>query len=197
MHSLTCPEGYEGDFCQRCSNGLYGNPTYPGDSCNPCNCTSNGVRNANDHCHHETGKCGCKVNYEGRFCEKCAQGYGNRKEECPACVCSRLGSLSHICDRATGQCPCRHGVTGRFCDRCEEIHFRLWTGNGCSPCDCNSLGNEQKDLCDIQSGQCHCLHMLSVINVILVKLGGGTFSLGTDAKNVVAKKIFISTRIVI
>lgn len=62
------------------------------------------------------------------------------------CVCNYLGTVREDCDSAescrceaaTGQCRCLPGVVGQTCDRCAPHTWRLASGTGCEPCDCDT-----------------------------------------------------------
>ena len=55
-----------------------------------------------------------------------------------------LGTNSTIlhCDRNTGQCPCLNNVEGLRCDECAANHWKIASGIGCEPCDCDAIGAE-------------------------------------------------------
>lgn len=60
----------------RCADGYYGNPTVPGESCVPCNCSGNVDPLEVGHCDSVTGEClRCTGNTDGAHCERCAAGY--------------------------------------------------------------------------------------------------------------------------
>lgn len=153
----ACLKGYEGEFCERCSNGFYGNPAQPGDYCKPCLCSgvSEGVQE--DICDHLTGEClVCSKNTVGWNCDECVAGhYGNPLNgSCIPCECSNVGSIvTTSCNEDTGQCQCRENFGGRTCDKCLGNH-----GNpleGCPMCNCNLEGSVSRS-CDPISGQCVC-----------------------------------------
>ena len=57
--SLTCEcdVGYEGDKCDTCSAGYYGEPTVLGGSCMQCSSCSNNTDITGDYCDRHTGDC--------------------------------------------------------------------------------------------------------------------------------------------
>ncbi|XP_031295017.2 laminin subunit alpha-1 isoform X1 [Camelus dromedarius] len=153
-----CAPGYMGDWCERCADGYYGNPTVPGDSCVPCNCSGNVDPLEAGRCDSVTGEClQCIGNTGGPHCERCADGfYGDAvtAKNCRACECHRQGSLSAICHPETGLCDCKPHVTGQRCDQCLLGYYGLDTGRGCLPCNCSTPGS-LSDACT-EEGQCHC-----------------------------------------
>ena len=61
-----CHHRTEGERCERCVEGFYGNPVNGG-SCAPCSCGGH-----SDLCHRETGKCSCSTKgITGHHCERC------------------------------------------------------------------------------------------------------------------------------
>ncbi|XP_036906226.1 laminin subunit alpha-1 isoform X2 [Sturnira hondurensis] len=154
-----CALGYSGIWCERCADGYYGNPTVPGESCVPCNCSGNVDPLEAGHCDSVTGEClRCIGNTDGAHCERCADGfYGDAvtAKNCQACGCHGRGSLSDVCHRETGLCNCKPHVTGRRCDQCSHGYYGLGTGPGCLPCNCSLLGSVSGDC--TEEGQCHCV----------------------------------------
>lgn len=96
------------------------------------------------YCESSNGKCPCKSNFDGDFCEKCADGYFGpgkiRKKkiefisneinqtihiisECLPCECDSTGSLDDFCDLTSGQCSCNARFDGKHCDRCKDGYF--------------------------------------------------------------------------
>lgn len=60
----------------RCADGYYGNPTVPGGTCVPCNCSGNVDPLEAGHCDSVTGEClKCLWNTDGAHCERCADGF--------------------------------------------------------------------------------------------------------------------------
>ncbi|XP_021120891.1 laminin subunit alpha-1 isoform X2 [Heterocephalus glaber] len=154
-----CGPGYAGTWCERCADGYYGNPTVPGGSCLPCDCSGNVDPSEPGGCDPVTGEClKCVGNTDGARCERCADGfYGDAvaAKNCQACDCHEQGSLSGVCHRETGRCDCRPHVTGQRCDQCLPDHYGLDAGLGCLPCNCSVAGSTS-EACTAQ-GQCHCV----------------------------------------
>uniref|UniRef100_A0A4X2M801 Laminin subunit alpha-1 n=1 Tax=Vombatus ursinus TaxID=29139 RepID=A0A4X2M801_VOMUR len=153
-----CQPGYTGTWCERCADGYYGNPTVPGESCVPCDCSGNVDPLEIGHCDTVTGEClKCIGNTEGPHCERCADGfYGDAlvAKNCHACSCHGSSSLSSICHHETGLCDCKPNVIGQHCDQCLNGYYGLNTGLGCLPCNCSQLGSLSENCSD--EGQCHC-----------------------------------------
>lgn len=59
-----------------------------------------------------------------------------------ACDCDVLGTNGTIkhCDRYTGQCPCLPNVSGTRCDECAKNHWKIASGEGCEACNCDEIG---------------------------------------------------------
>ncbi|XP_026645287.1 laminin subunit alpha-1 [Microtus ochrogaster] len=154
-----CAPGYSGSWCERCADGYYGNPTVPGGTCVPCNCSGNVDPLEAGHCDSVTGEClKCLWNTDGAHCERCADGfYGDAvtAKNCRACNCHENGSLSGVCHLETGLCDCKPQVTGQQCDQCLPGFYGLDTGRGCMPCNCSVEGSTS-DNCT-EDGQCPCV----------------------------------------
>ncbi|XP_029420162.1 laminin subunit alpha-1 isoform X2 [Nannospalax galili] len=154
-----CALGYSGAWCERCADGYYGNPTVPGGSCLPCNCSGNVDPFEAGHCDSVTGEClKCLRNTDGAHCERCADGfYGDAvtAKNCRACDCHENGSHSGVCHLETGLCDCKLYVTGQQCDQCLPGYYGLDTGLGCVPCNCSAAGSMSDNCTD--EGQCHCV----------------------------------------
>uniref|UniRef100_A0A8C4MNA2 Laminin subunit alpha-1 n=1 Tax=Equus asinus asinus TaxID=83772 RepID=A0A8C4MNA2_EQUAS len=154
-----CAPGYSGAWCERCADGYYGNPTVPGESCVPCNCSGNVDPLEVGHCDSVTGEClRCTGNTDGAHCERCAAGYYGdavTAKNCRACECHGQGSLSGVCHLETGLCDCKPHVTGQQCDQCLRGYYGLDTGLGCSPCNCSASGSTSDDC--TEEGQCRCV----------------------------------------
>ncbi|XP_043253196.1 laminin subunit beta-1 [Colletes gigas] len=156
-----CYDGYTGPRCEACAENYFGNPEVPGGSCEPCNCNNNTDLRRPGNCDPNTGRClQCLHNTDGANCQICKAGfYGNALEQdCQVCGCDPLGTDSNAggpCNHRTGQCPCLPHVIGQLCDSCEENHWRIASGQGCDPCECDAVGSVS-DRCNPFDGTCEC-----------------------------------------
>ncbi|CAH8572031.1 unnamed protein product [Heterobilharzia americana] len=156
-----CKVGYTGPRCSQCAMNYYGNPTEPGGSCRPCECSGNIAANVPGSCDSITGQClKCLHNTEGYYCDVCKQGFWGdaTRQMCQPCNCYPLGSIdegSGGCNRENGQCACLPNVIGPRCYECAPYFFNLTSGKGCEPCLCDPTGSID-DLCDPVMGQCRC-----------------------------------------
>ncbi|XP_023215489.1 laminin subunit alpha-1-like [Centruroides sculpturatus] len=152
----ACPMGYEGDKCERCGYGFFGNPMIPGSYCQKCDCSGNADISDPNYCNQLTGQClKCVNNTSGWNCHECAENYfGNALlHNCQPCECNEYGSLSKECDTSLGICQCKGNYVGRNCARCADGYGNIEAG--CLPCSCNKHGSISK-YCDPVSGQCPC-----------------------------------------
>ncbi|XP_077478681.1 laminin subunit gamma-3 [Stigmatopora argus] len=140
---LKCTGDSEGDRCQECRRGYYGDARSqgPGPKCKPCNCHPAGTASHVTECHPRTGTCQCLDHVTGRDCSRCEEGFFNLRHGagCERCECHPVGSTSAACHPITGECPCRGGVEGRLCDAC-RMGFFGFSSRGCRACDCDPMG---------------------------------------------------------
>ncbi|KAJ9598480.1 hypothetical protein L9F63_010833, partial [Diploptera punctata] len=145
-----CPQGYDGDHCEKCSSGFYGSPLELGSTCKRCEC-------GGGPCDERTGQClRCRGNTEGWRCERCLPNhYGDPAQaDCKPCECNVLGAeRSDWCDVETGQCKCRERYAGRACDQCEPGYGDI--AAGCVACACHPIGGISQE-CDSVTGKCQC-----------------------------------------
>lgn len=72
-----CQHWTEGEECEKCRSGSYGNATSIEQKCKQCECNDHG-NEALGICDIQTGECICQDNTEGLNCEKCSENfYGN------------------------------------------------------------------------------------------------------------------------
>lgn len=154
---LKCLGHTEGEHCQRCQRGFYGNALdqAAGQKCKPCSCSSAGTSGYVNECHPETGNCLCLSHVTGRDCSYCEVGFFNLQPGfgCERCKCNPIGSSSSGCHPITGQCVCRAGVEGRLCDSC-RVGFFGFSSRGCRACNCDPMGSISMQ-CH-SNGTCHC-----------------------------------------
>lgn len=155
-----CKEGFSGAKCDICADNYFGHPELTNGTCTPCDCSDNIDLNVAGNCDLQTGQClQCLNNTAGYKCEYCRDGFfGDAfNDDCRQCDCDVLGTDSSIlhCDRTTGQCPCLKNVDGIRCDRCKTDFWKIASGEGCEPCDCDERGAVSKQ-CNPYDGQCTC-----------------------------------------
>ncbi|XP_067402829.1 laminin subunit alpha-2 isoform X2 [Emydura macquarii macquarii] len=149
----NCRHNTDGDHCERCAVGFYGNVRGSPEDCHPCACpltiSSNNfspacvVEGLSDY------RCiACPPGYEGQYCERCSPGYSGDPRtpggSCQECECHPDGSLPIPCDPVTGQCTCKPGSTGWTCAGCKHQHVR--DGMECVSCDDECTGLLLNDL---------------------------------------------------
>uniref|UniRef100_UPI00358F3273 laminin-like protein epi-1 n=1 Tax=Myxine glutinosa TaxID=7769 RepID=UPI00358F3273 len=160
-----CGENTEGELCERCLLGFYGDPTV---GCRPCPCpgTSDSGRYHGISCSEDPSTrkitCNCHIGYAGAQCNVCAPGYSGNPmypgRKCVKCNCN--GNTNPMdqapCDPNTGNClRCLYHTTGPQCERCEDGYYGDATRQDCRPCDCDIQGALSPP-CDPMSGHCHC-----------------------------------------
>uniref|UniRef100_A0A3Q1H167 Laminin, gamma 3 n=1 Tax=Acanthochromis polyacanthus TaxID=80966 RepID=A0A3Q1H167_9TELE len=154
---LKCLGHTEGEHCQRCQRGFYGNALDQAarQKCKPCSCSSAGTSGYVNECHPQTGNCLCLSHVTGRDCSYCEVGFFNLQPGfgCERCKCNPIGSSSPACHPITGQCVCRAGVEGRLCDSC-RVGFFGFSSRGCRACNCDPMGSISMQ-CH-SNGTCHC-----------------------------------------
>lgn len=169
-----CPDGRTGSRCEQCEDGYYGDPMGlmgPVRECSKCDCNHNVDPNAIGNCDRTTGEClRCVDNTDGFHCERCKSGFfgdalalkkPGEPPNCRPCQCYPVGTnlddqtYLPICNGFTGDCSCKPHVVGRDCDKCADGYFNLDSGDGCEPCNCDSIGS-QNATCHVLTGQCNC-----------------------------------------
>ncbi|XP_034565301.1 laminin subunit gamma-3 isoform X1 [Notolabrus celidotus] len=154
---LKCLGHTEGDHCERCQRGYYGDALNrtAGKKCKACACNPGGTSGHMNECHPQTGSCRCLGHVTGRDCSYCEVGYFNLQHGvgCERCQCNPVGSSSIACHPVSGQCLCHAGVEGRLCDSC-RVGFFGFSSRGCRACNCDPMGSISMQ-CH-SNGTCHC-----------------------------------------
>uniref|UniRef100_A0A1B0CSP3 Multiple epidermal growth factor-like protein 8 n=2 Tax=Lutzomyia longipalpis TaxID=7200 RepID=A0A1B0CSP3_LUTLO len=107
-----CQNWTEGEFCERCSPGSYGNATsFIG--CQPCNCNGHG-NEALGVCDVQTGECFCQDNTEGFHCEVCNREFYGDPRDGGQCFfqCEARGMLTHIGRQGIGSMQSHKSLWG-------------------------------------------------------------------------------------
>lgn len=66
-----CQDSTDGQFCEKCQFGYYGNPK---EGCHKCSCNQHGDA-SKGICNNVTGECYCTGNTEGLVCQHCSPGH--------------------------------------------------------------------------------------------------------------------------
>ncbi|XP_048845494.1 laminin subunit gamma-1 [Brienomyrus brachyistius] len=163
VEQCTCPQGYTGQFCERCALGYRRTQPElgPFSSCELCNCHGH-----SESCDPETGMCDCKDHTAGSSCEKCSDGYYGdatlgTASDCKPCPCpggSSCAVVLHTMEVVCTNCPT--GAAGKKCELCDDGYFGDPLGTSgpvrvCRECTCsnnidpNAVGN-----CNRDTGEC-------------------------------------------
>ncbi|XP_069476798.1 laminin subunit alpha-1 isoform X2 [Ambystoma mexicanum] len=92
----ACLDGYEGQYCERCSLGYFGNPSKAGGRCQQCDCNPSG--SVHDHCDRRSGQCVCKQGVTGLRCDTCEPRHILLEKECVSCDDDCTGLLLNDLD---------------------------------------------------------------------------------------------------
>ena len=130
---LRCLYQTDGDHCEHCRAGFYGDASKH--DCRPCDCYAPGTNSsAGAPCDGVSGQCFCLPGVTGKRCDQCeadkwdlASGKG-----CKACDCDTAGSTSSQCNLLDGQCECSPGYGGKHCNECQKDYY----GDPAKQCYC-------------------------------------------------------------
>ncbi|XP_035025549.1 laminin subunit gamma-2 [Hippoglossus stenolepis] len=161
VHTCSCPTGYEGEFCERCSAGFRRRAPAGGafSPCEPCSCRGGS-------CDPQTGDCYSADETPGE--QSCSQGSyrdpwksPGSPNSCVKCPCPEGVSCSLAAGSLQPQCDlCPTATTGPRCDVCQEGFYGDPAGvtgvrRPCRPCECNShIDVSVEGSCDRSSGEC-------------------------------------------
>ncbi|KAL4235534.1 Laminin subunit alpha-2 [Mactra antiquata] len=169
---LMCTDNTEGENCEFCRPGFYGDPTRgTPDDCKPCSCPlterSNNfattcVLNPTFNDPDAFVCLDCAPGFAGERCERCDNGYygypGLLGSSCQQCECN--GNIDRdlvgSCDQLTGECLlCQHNTEGPNCGKCMLGYYGTALNGDCKLCDCDPFGS--LDLtCNRDTGKCEC-----------------------------------------
>ncbi|XP_052832935.1 basement membrane-specific heparan sulfate proteoglycan core protein isoform X4 [Octopus bimaculoides] len=156
----NCKHNTEGDHCNRCAPGYYGNASKGSiNDCQKCPCP------LTDRPNQFSPTCilgrdgqvtctACPPGHAGRRCERCLPGYeGNpmapgdfcKTRNTTSCMCDPRGTVQNTqCDANTKQCRCKAFVQRTKCNACKPNYFYLSEDNpqGCLSCYCMGITNK-------------------------------------------------------
>lgn len=152
---LQCLHHTDGDHCEVCEEGYYGNALEK--ACYKCNCSVLGTNFTKGNCDGVTGQCPCFNNVIGINCDQCTENHWRIAlgTGCDPCECDPVGSISPQCNPYIGKCDCKPGHGGRQCDQCQENY---WGDPNveCHECDCDLYGSVSQQ-CMRDNGSCICI----------------------------------------
>lgn len=150
----NCQHNTYGVNCDKCVAGYYrpyGVLKNDTNACRPCECDLNV---STGECEEGSGRCLCRKEYTGLYCDSCAPGYEGYPT-CVPCQCHMNGTDGEICSLEGGQpCPCKENFVGNRCDMCASGYYNF---PECTPCACETAtGGSVDNNCDVETGQCPC-----------------------------------------
>uniref|UniRef100_A0A803Y0B0 Laminin subunit alpha 3 n=1 Tax=Meleagris gallopavo TaxID=9103 RepID=A0A803Y0B0_MELGA len=122
-----CLQHVEGPTCSKCKPLYWNLAEENPEGCTACLCDVSGTLSGVGECQQETGRCYCKSNVCGDFCNTCEAGYYALENKnyfgCKGCQCDVGGSISSACAEPSGACQCREHVVGKACQEPEKNYF--------------------------------------------------------------------------
>ncbi|XP_070532708.1 laminin subunit gamma-1-like [Ptychodera flava] len=164
--ACLCEHNTEGDNCERCKVGFYGNAQDgTPDDCKPCPCPG---QRACIEIGDDVVCTDCEPGHSGSRCELCSDGfYGDPQglygppRPCQACLCNGNTDPNAVgnCNSTTGEClKCIFNTGGYNCQECLPGFYgdALAEPKGqCKACECHTEGSRGIE-CHPVSGQCDC-----------------------------------------
>ncbi|KAL3094721.1 hypothetical protein niasHS_006016 [Heterodera schachtii] len=160
---LKCLYNTDGDQCQHCVDGFFGDAQAR--TCTRCVCNNLGTNSSAGSCDRVSGQCPCFANVVGPQCDQCAPLHYDLAsgKGCSACACDPNGvnidpstGESYLkCNDIDGQCHCKQGRGGRTCADCQDFYWGNPLAGECMPCECDTYGSQTLQ-CDRQTGNCVC-----------------------------------------
>lgn len=121
---LKCLYHTEGEGCDRCKLGYYGNAL--NQSCRSKCLVANTIPDISVFITMNLPL----MSYMFFFSECVCNIMGTAAETCPS-----QGNCN--CDLSSGQCQCLPNVVGQHCDQCAPDTWNMASGEGCEVCDCD------------------------------------------------------------
>nr|XP_043869305.1 laminin subunit gamma-1-like [Solea senegalensis] len=139
VEQCTCPQGYQGQHCERCTLGFRrGRPELGSfSSCEACNCNGH-----SDACNPDTGACDCQHHTSGLSCERCKDGfYGDATQgtvdDCSPCPCPTGATCAVVPKTREVVCTnCPVGTTGTTSATPTHLYFTHLSLTHLSVCHC-------------------------------------------------------------
>ena len=121
---LRCLYNTDGEHCERCRAGFFGDASRH--ECRQCDCHLPGTNSTGGAlCDGQSGQCRCLPGVTGKRCDQCAADQWNLAsgQGCEHCGCDPAGSLNTQCNLLDGQCECLPGYGGKRCDECQKDYY--------------------------------------------------------------------------